>query len=185
MQHITHILLPTNDEFACAYFPQVVRDLPQYRQEWLHETHSASWHAIGQYVSTYYVALCCAGSERDLDTLGHELMQLVLGIPLYKHDKSMLLTTLPGWMARQQQGAPFAENIFATLVEVGNLLTETLPQREQFFRFIYVLQVAHSLVVDQPTLDRLRQVLEPISACLGERSMTEESEAWEEEPCPE
>ena len=175
MQHITHIPLPTNDEMARAYFPQLVRDLPQYRQDWLRGAHSATWHTIGKYVSTYYVALSCASSMENLHTLGHELMLFVMGIPRYEHDKkSLFLTTMPGWIARQQRGEADPENIFATLVEAGQMLTEATPQQEVFFRFIYILQVAQSIVVDQPTLDRLRSALEPICARLGQRSMAEE-----------
>lgn len=178
MQRITHIPLPDNEEMARAYFPHFVRDLPHYRQNLLRTGDQLRWHSLAQYVSTYYVALECVTTMDALSVLGQELALFVSSIPLSPNDKSVLLTSQPGWIARQQSGAADPDNAFTTLIEIGERLTaRPAPQRELIFQFLYVLSVAQSFAVDQPTIDRLRRTLEPISSRLGQRSSAEDFQA--------
>jgi hypothetical protein len=149
---------------AQAYFPQLARALPQYRQNLFRTGGQLNWHSLAQYISTYYVALECVTTMDALYVLGQELALFVSNIPCQ-----------PGWIARQQSGAADPDNAFTTLIEVGERLAAgPAPQHELIFQFIYVLSVAQSFAVDQPTIDRLRRTLEPISSRLGQRSSAEE-----------
>lgn len=153
------ISIGTNEEMARAYFPQLVRSLPQYRDALLRYAHT--WTAVSKYVSTFYVTLECASSSQDLEILRQELHQFSNFLPL--HTRYQPGTTNQfDWALHHLQ-------------QQGDVLTKTPLHPDTVYRLLSILTCALTVASNQAQIDAVRQTLEPISHTLGQFSMAEES----------